>query len=90
MIAALLIMMAAAAEPPATAPVSREGLIREATELLLNGEPLPADIDVRLMALPPADRIEVLIFLRRAGMIDGPGWATDRLLAPVRTGEQPK
>lgn len=87
MIAALLIMTAMAAEPPETAQASRENLIREVTELLLSGGSLPADIDARLMAVPPAERIEVLIFLRRSGMMDGPGWTADRLLAPVRTGE---
>lgn len=87
MIAALLIMTAMAAEPPETAQASRENLIREVTELLLSGDSLPADIDARLMAVPPVERIEVLIFLRRSGMMDGPGWTADRLLAPVRTGE---
>lgn len=87
MIAALLIMTAMAAEPPETAQASRENLIREVTELLLSGGSLPADIDARLMAVAPVERIEVLIFLRRSGMMDGPGWTADRLLAPVRTGE---
>lgn len=90
MIAALLVMAAVAAEPPQGAPASSAEMIREVTEMLLNGESLPADIDARLMALPPAERIEVLIFLRRSGMMDGPGWTTDRLLAPVRTEGQPK
>lgn len=34
------------------------------------------------MALPPAERIEVLIFMRRSGMLTGPGWTIDQLLAP--------
>lgn len=87
MITALLIMTAMTGEPPGPAPLSREALIREATGLLLAGESVPADIDARLMALSPADRIEVLIFLRRSGMLQGPGWTADRLLAPARTGE---
>lgn len=61
----------------------RDALIQEATDHLLNGESLPADIDARLMALSPADRIEVLIFLRRSGMMTGPGWTADRLLSPA-------
>lgn len=67
---------------PGNAASTRGDLMKEATDLLLSGEALPADIDLRLMELPPADRIEVLIFLRRSGMLTGPGWTVDRLLAP--------
>ncbi|CAM3237705.1 hypothetical protein SAMN04488021_10597 [Paracoccus aminovorans] len=83
MIAALLLSAALAAEPLA----ARDALIRDATEWLLNGEDLPRDIDERLMRLPPADRVEVLVFLRRSGMMLGPGWSADRLLAPAKNGE---
>ena len=57
-------------------------LYKPATDLLLSGEALPPDIDLRLMELPPDERIEVLIFLRRSGMLTTPGWTIDRLLAP--------
>lgn len=90
MIAALLISAALTAGAVDTTPPTRDALIRDVTEYLLNGESLPADMDARLMALPPADRIEVLIFMRRSGMMTGPGWTAERLLAPARTGEQPK
>ncbi|SFA45238.1 hypothetical protein SAMN04487972_1047 [Paracoccus halophilus] len=86
MIALLLISVALANEPSET-PVTREGLIREVTNLLLNGEALPPDLDARLMALAPADRIEVLIFLRRSGMLTGPSWSSERLLVPARPGD---
>ncbi|RQP06244.1 MAG: hypothetical protein D1H97_08690 [Paracoccus sp. BP8] len=89
MIAVLILSAALAAEPAGGAVSTRDGLIREATGWLLNGESLPRDIDERLMRLPPADRIEVLIFLRRSGMLIGPGWTVDRLLAPAKpTGNQ--
>lgn len=83
MIVPLLIATAlAAGAPSGNAASARDDLIQEATELLLSGEALPPDINLRLMELAPADRIEVLIFLRRSGMLTGPGWPIDRLLAP--------
>ena len=83
MIVALLISAAVAGgAPSAGVPPTRDGLIEEATDLLLSGEALPPDIDLRLMELSPAERIEVLIFLRRSGMLTTPGWTIDRLLAP--------
>lgn len=83
MIAQLLVSAALAAGGAQDAvPPTRDALIQEATELLLEGLPLPADMDARLMKLSPAERIEVLIFLRRSGMLTGPGWTIDRLLAP--------
>ena len=83
MIVVLLISAALAGGAPSTGvPPTRDGLIEEATDLLLSGEALPPDIDLRLMELSPAERIEVLIFLRRSGMLTTPGWTIDRLLAP--------
>ncbi|WP_347267343.1 hypothetical protein [Paracoccus sp. (in: a-proteobacteria)] len=81
MIAALLLASALAAAQ--AGPETREALIRDATERLLAGEDLPPDIDARLMRLAPADRIGVLVFLRRAGLLSGPGWPAERLLAPA-------
>ncbi|KRW96618.1 hypothetical protein O4J55_03925 [Paracoccus sp. PXZ] len=84
MIAVLILSAALAAEPAGDAAPTRDGMIRDATERLLYGEPLPADLEDRLMRLAPPDRIEVLIFLRRSGMLAGPAWTTERLLAPAR------
>ena len=83
MIVQLLISAAlAGGAPSANAPPTRDSMIQDATDLLLSGEALPKDIELRLMQLAPAERIEVLIFLRRSGMLKGPGWPIDRLLAP--------
>ncbi len=83
MIVQLLISAALAGGAlPGSAAPTRDGLIQEATDLLLSGEALPPDLDLRLMELPPAERIEVLIFMRRSGMLTGPGWTIDQLLAP--------
>jgi hypothetical protein len=81
---AALILSAALAEAAAGGVPTREGMIRDATDRLLYDEPLPADIDDRLMRLSPSDRIEVLIFLRRSGMLIGPAWSIERLLEPAR------
>ena len=84
MIAVLLIATALAA-PPA-APDTAEGLIAEARDHLLNGEPLPPDMNLRLRRLDPAPRLRVLIFLRRAGIFEGPGWTAEMLLAAPEPG----
>ncbi|QFG36666.1 hypothetical protein BDE18_0022 [Paracoccus pantotrophus] len=84
MIAMLILAAAFAAEPVPAGLPTRDGLIREATDRLLYGEQLPADMGDRLMRLSPADRIEVLIFLRRSGMLAGPAWSIERLLEPAR------
>ena len=86
MIGLFLLSAALAAGTPQVGQPTRGGLIAEATDLLLNGEPLPSDLDSRLMQLSPADRIEVLVFLRRSGLLTGPGWTIDRLLAPQNDG----
>lgn len=84
---AMLVLSTALAAASVDGTWTRDAIIRDAKERLLNGETLPPDLDERLMRLPPADRIEVLIFLRRSGMMNGPGWTSERLLAPARTGE---
>ncbi|REF67743.1 MULTISPECIES: hypothetical protein [Paracoccus] len=84
MITVLILSAALAAGPGPDGAPTRDGLIREATDRLLYGEPLPADMGDRLMRLSPADRIEVLIFLRRSGMLAGPAWSIERLLEPAR------
>lgn len=84
MTAALSTAGAAPAEQPA------DRMIAEATEWLLNGEPLPADMNTRLKRLAPADRARVVVFLRRSGMLTGPGWSVDDLLAPAQAEVAPR
>lgn len=78
----ILTMFLTAALAGAEAPPS-DALIAEATQWLLAGDDLPADMNARLRGLPPAERMRVLVFLRRAGMMTGPGWNSDDLLAPA-------
>lgn len=55
----------------------------EATVLLLEGGTLPTDYRRQLLAMPPAERIEAIIFLRRAGLLTGQTWQIDQLLKPA-------
>lgn len=55
----------------------------EITAELLEGGALPADYRRQLMAMPPAERIEAIIFLRRAGLLTGRAWQITDLLSPA-------
>lgn len=77
----------ALAEPPGQ-PAER--MIAEATDWLLNGEDLPPDTNARLKRLEPKDRARVLVFLRRSGLMTGPEWTVDDLLAPAEIKVTPR
>jgi len=83
---AALILSAALASQDQEGALTRDSMVSDAKDRLLHGEPLPSDLDERLMRLNPSDRIEVLIFLRRSGLLSGPAWPADRLLAPSIAG----
>lgn len=59
-------------------------IIADARDRMLAGDALPPDLEMSLRALPPAERLRVLVFLRRAGLLTGPGRSADWLLAPAR------
>ncbi|MBD9526600.1 hypothetical protein [Paracoccus sp. PAR01] len=61
---------------------SATALIADARGWLLSGEPLPKDMALRLQRLDPAARITVLVFLRRSGLMTGPGWSAEQILSP--------
>ncbi len=73
-------LLAAGAQPAVSAGAHFEA---EATDRLLAGEELPDDYMARLRAMPPARRIEAIIFLRRSGLMAGQPWSIDALLAPA-------
>lgn len=50
---------------------------------LLAGEALAPDYRQHLATLPPAERIEAIIFLRRIGLLTGRAWQVDDLLSPA-------
>lgn len=80
-------LVAASNVPPGQ---SADQMIAEATDWLLNGEALPPDVNLRLKRLAPMDRARVLVFLRRSGMMTGPEWTVDDLLAPAEAEAAPR
>ncbi|WP_299911523.1 hypothetical protein [uncultured Paracoccus sp.] len=66
-----------------------QGYRQRAETLLLDGGTLPPDYRGELRDMSPADRIEAIIFLRRAGLMTGRPWTIGDLLAPP-TGVQAK
>lgn len=82
MIAGLFISgLLSAVVPDAGAEADR--LINVATTLLLEGQPMSDEIIIGLPTLPAAERMKVLIFLRRSGLMTTPIWTVDRILAPA-------
>lgn len=61
-----------------------EAIIADARDRMLAGDALPPDLEMSLRALPPAERLRVIAFLRRAGLLTGPGRSADWLLAPAQ------
>ncbi|AUH33762.1 hypothetical protein [Paracoccus tegillarcae] len=53
---------------------------RQAEETLLAGETLAPDYRLQLLGMPPAERIEALIFLRRIGLLTGKSWRVGDML----------
>lgn len=90
MILALFLTAALSTATAEAPPPPADRLIAEATEWLLNGDALPPDMNARLKRLPPADRARVLVFLRRAGLLTGPGWTAEELLAPAAAEMSPQ
>lgn len=74
-----------------TAPAQTLDLfISDATDRLLNGEMMPSDYKQRILALAdPADRLQAIIFLRRAGLLKDPNTDLGALIfgaQPTATG----
>ena len=64
--------------PPAVAANAAE-----ASERLLAGENLPPDYRLRLLALPPEERMLAIVYLRRTGLLRGEAFPLDDILRPV-------
>lgn len=63
------------------APTGRKELfITQMTDRLLAGQGVPPDLESQLMVLEPAERFEVVVFLRRSGLLTGAPLSVDRLL----------
>ncbi|MDN3712459.1 hypothetical protein QWZ10_13155 [Paracoccus cavernae] len=83
MIALIFAPLLAASTVQAEAPSAKEAIVRDALDRLRDGAELAAETEQRIRDLPPADRLEVLIILRRSGMMRGPVWQADRILGPA-------
>lgn len=68
--------MALANEPVTT----KSDILDEMTRTLLDGRMAPGNIESRLMELSPSERFEVIMFLRRSGLLTGKSLSVDRLL----------
>lgn len=77
MLAALVLGVAQALGPPAAA------FIEDATRRLLAGEELAPDFPVHLQALPPDQRLLVIVHLRRAGFLPEVVMPVDWVLSPA-------
>lgn len=77
---ALATGMAQAALPM---PAGVEAFADEATGWLLEGRRLPPDYRLRLLNMPPADRLQAIVFLRRAGLLSGTAWSLADVLRPA-------
>lgn len=77
MVAALVLALSQAIAPGAAA------IIDDATGRLLAGESLPPGYLLQLEALPPDQRLLVLVHLRRSGMLHDPARPVDWVTAPA-------
>lgn len=78
MISAAMLVLAQALTPAA------QGFVDDATNRLIAGEDLAPDFPVRLQALPPDQRLLVIVHLRRAGFLDDVVMPVDWVLSPAQ------
>ena len=81
MLAALALAAAQALSPAAAA------FVEDATGRLLAGEELAPDFPVHLQALPPDQRLLVIVHLRRAGFLADLVMPVDWVIAPAGPAE---
>ncbi|MFV0386984.1 hypothetical protein [Paracoccus sp. (in: a-proteobacteria)] len=84
---AILGLAGMAAQPSNLAPAVSD-YAEQASGWLLEGKNLPPDYRVRLRRMPPAERLQVLIFLRRSGLLVGQPWSLDDILRPAESSEE--
>ena len=80
-------ILAAATETPLVQGLPPEvaGYAQEASGWVLSGQDLPRDYRVRLLQMEPSQRLQAIIFLRRAGLLSGKAWTLDDILRPAQT-----
>ncbi len=84
MLAALALAAAQALSPAAAA------FVDDATARLLAGEELAPDFPVRLQALPPDQRLMVIVYLRRAGFLSDVVMPVDWVISPASPAPEPE
>lgn len=87
---ALLTATVVAASDGATLSPEIQEFSRQATEWVLAGKDLPRDFRQRLMEMPPGDRLQALVILRRSGLLETETWSLDDLLREAEAKEQIK
>ncbi|MBU3028616.1 hypothetical protein [Paracoccus marinaquae] len=55
----------------------------EASAWVLEGKSLPPDYRVRLLRMEPAVRLQLIVFLRRAGLLTDTAWSLEDILRPA-------
>lgn len=85
--AVLLTVLALEGAAAPADPAAR--IIADASAQLLEGRELPRDMRLRLLALEPSDRIRVIAFLRRVGLLKGAAWPVSDLLLPASDPQEP-
>ncbi|WCR11212.1 hypothetical protein JHW45_02045 [Paracoccus stylophorae] len=84
MLAAAILALAAGTGEAATAlPPDLAAYAATAATWLLEGESLPPDYRVQLMRMPPAHRLQAIVFLRRAGLLRADPWTLEDILKPA-------
>ena len=71
-------------------PASLDQWRADMTAHLLDGGRLPSDYRHVLMTMPPAQRFQAIVYLRRAGLLTGAPWALEDLLQPADGGSHEK
>lgn len=79
--------VAAAPSEPALPPAVA-AFAAEASALLLAGESLPPDYRLRLLVMPPAERLLAIIYLRRTGLLRGDPWPLEDVLRPAHVEDE--
>lgn len=80
---AFLASAIASSEPARSATIALDDFTARASVMLLEGTQLPSDYRSELMALPPSERLQAIIFLRRSGLLQGDLWALEDVLRPA-------
>lgn len=80
---ALFALAAGVADASPPLPPEVAAFTDEAAGWLLAGERLPPDYRVRLLRMRPADRLQVIVFLRRAGLLSDAAWSLADILKPA-------